>query len=463
MAEESEEEDTTLWKPKLLQSKDSTSWKRRRCCFTKVNELDARRLIDTLMEIKDMIEFDQLILGIHDEETEALFRLERVVLRQFVECFYYPSDFYNKLKPYTLSKRCQTPEDVLAALGAHGHAEVVDKFGFTMPQLIKLSELLFDGELSLRHEKRGVMSAFEATMLVCARLRLGLSKGQEMGRLFGRDPSAVSAFTRFAVKQIVDRFGYTLKFKNMRRFGHKASDWNRALNDKFIAKHGSPLRGRFAMINCFMDGFRMSICAPSVAKDIFFNGMLGSQPNILFLIVTGANGLMLGVSDAMPGCEQDAGAAYASEVQSHLADAGLFACCDAIFPHTQNIKPLPSADQTTIFDQDEKAAISHLRIAVEWCIGEVQEKFQYFRLATRQKMLHTRPPALFRAAVILQNCHRCFEGCNATSYFATERPDIESYLVPDDASDDSDPSDDSDHSDDSDTSDDDDGNNNSDD
>ena len=67
---------------------------------------------------------------------------------------------------------------------------------------------------------------------------------------------------------------------------------------------------------------------------------------------------------------------------------------------------------------------------MEWAIGEVQEKFQYFRMSTRQKLLHTRPPALFRVAAILENCHKCFEGCNANSFFDVDRSDIESYLVP---------------------------------
>ena len=320
---------------------------------------------------------------------------------------------------------------MLKAVGCHEHGQVIDTFGFTGPQLITLSKLLFEDELSLRHEKRGVMNKFEATLLVCARLRLSLSKVQEMGRLFGRDPAALSAFMKLAVDTILSRFGHLIQLENMTRFANKSAEWNQAFNRKYMDHTGGqPMPGRFANVNCLLDGFRMPVAIPSKANDIFVNPVSASTANIAFLLVTGANGLILGVSDAYPGNDQDAKVAHDSLITTHLQNANLTALCDAIFPHTETIRPLPSQNDNIQCTEAERAAASQLRIAVEWSTAEVQEKFQYFRERTKQKVLQTRPAALFRVAVIIQNCRRCLEDSSANNYFEADCPTIESYLVP---------------------------------
>jgi len=83
-----------------------------------------------------------------------------------------------------------------------------------------------------------------------------------------------------------------------------------------------------------------------------------------------------------------------------------------------------------VYTDAEKAAISSLRIAVEWSFGEVEMKYPLVVDHYRCKVLDTMPAAMLRVSVILQNIHRCLEGCNANSYFETDRISLKSYLVP---------------------------------
>ena len=130
----------------------------------------------------------------------------------------------------------------------------------------------------------------------------------------------------------------------MVRYQHKGQAWNAAMNRKFQLRTGSNLYGRYRYINSIIDGYRMPICSPSVAKDIFYNSYVATIPTILFLVVVGVNGMILDISDAYPGCEQDASATYLSQAQTHLHNAGLIALSDSIFPFSESIKPLPSED-----------------------------------------------------------------------------------------------------------------------
>ena len=199
-----------------LEEKASTpkEWKRRRCVLSKVNQREGQEAAKLFFELEDFLEEYELFNladADNDEFYDLLVKAWGETGMQIISCYFFPSDFYNKLKPYTQTKQCQTYDNMLSALGFHGHAQVVDKFGFTKPQLEILSELLFGGEpLSLKHDRRGTMSPFEATLLVCAKLRFATFKGQEIGRLFGRDPSAISAFTRLAIQIIIRRFVVTL-------------------------------------------------------------------------------------------------------------------------------------------------------------------------------------------------------------------------------------------------------------
>jgi len=272
------------------------------------------------------------------------------------------------------------------------------------------------------------MGAEEAALLVCARFRHTMPKLQEIGEFFGRDPAAISDFFRAAVSTIVQRFGYLLDLDKMSQFSDHLQTWHHAFNNKFRDDFGDDLRLRFKDVNVVLDGVRLIGCKATEDNDLLVDP--GNFSNLVFLVIVGGNGLIVGMSQADVGSEQDASVAQKTQLQFHLQQAGMFALCDSIFGLSANIKPLPRRNQLTVFSAAEKAAISTIRISIEWAIGEVEMKYPLVLNHYKCKVLQTLPAMLFKAAMILQNCHRCFEGCNANTYFNTNRIDIHSYLVP---------------------------------
>jgi len=190
-----------------------------------------------------MIGFDQTVASLKALEKELLTRMHA--------CLYYPEETFSRLPRNTFTKNCLTIDSALKHCGSHAHALFVDKFGYTVDQMKEIAPLLFDPNdpLNLTSEKRGYMHHEEATLLVCARFRHSMGKLQEIGMFFGRDPAAISAFTRAAILKIIDRFAHLLELDKMSRFSNHVARWNDAFNTKFRNNFGNDLRLRYSNVN----------------------------------------------------------------------------------------------------------------------------------------------------------------------------------------------------------------------
>lgn len=72
--------------------------------------------------------------------------------------------------------------------------------------------------------------------------------------------------------------------------------------------------------------------------------------------------------------------------------------------------------------------MSKLRICVEWGFGKVLQYFGFLGYKMGMKMGLSPIGAYYITAVLFTNCHTCYYGANASSYFSCPPPTIREYL-----------------------------------
>lgn len=72
--------------------------------------------------------------------------------------------------------------------------------------------------------------------------------------------------------------------------------------------------------------------------------------------------------------------------------------------------------------------MSSVRQCVEWGFGKVVSEFAFLDFKTNQKLLLQDVPTMYKAGVLLTNCHTCLYGSQTSDYFNVAPPRLEDYL-----------------------------------
>lgn len=76
------------------------------------------------------------------------------------------------------------------------------------------------------------------------------------------------------------------------------------------------------------------------------------------------------------------------------------------------------------------AAMSALRISVEWMIGKLYSTCRLLKMKDRNSLLQSNLHRRMVIGIVLTNCHTCLYGSQASMYFRCESPDLAEYTEP---------------------------------
>lgn len=92
------------------------------------------------------------------------------------------------------------------------------------------------------------------------------------------------------------------------------------------------------------------------------------------------------------------------------------------------MKPYGGFSLTAVQEAFNKG-MSSVRQAVEWGFGKVVNEFAFLDFKKNQKLLRQQVGEMYKAAVILTNCHTCMYGSQVSMYFDLEPPHLQTYLT----------------------------------
>lgn len=203
-----------------------------------------------------------------------------------------------------------------------------------------------------------------------------------------------------------------------------------------IFRHGEP-SGR---IWGFIDGTHREICrpGPDVADQTWFYSGYKKKHTIQSQAVATPDGLISSFCGGFEGRTSDWGMWLNSELGSKLEahafnDRGesLYIYGDAAYGLQPNvigsIKAMPGRELTQM-EKTFNNCMSRQRIIVEWAFGKVNQYFGYVDYNKGMKIGLSPVGAYYFVAVLLTNCHTCYNGSNASQYFQCPPPSIEEYL-----------------------------------
>lgn len=93
------------------------------------------------------------------------------------------------------------------------------------------------------------------------------------------------------------------------------------------------------------------------------------------------------------------------------------------------MKPYGGYSLTPVQEAFNKG-MSSVRQAVEWGFGKVVNEFAFLDFKKNQKLLRQQVGEMYKAAVILTNCHTCMYGSQVSMYFDLNPPSLHAYLKP---------------------------------
>lgn len=137
------------------------------------------------------------------------------------------------------------------------------------------------------------------------------------------------------------------------------------------------------------------------------------------MAVTEPGGLIIGLSPAVEGMQNDMVAANRCDLNAYLLASGLKAMTDRGFARRSNVSPFPKKSQEHNFFDYEMKAMAAIRTAGEWPFGQMQLSFPYLVQKWKLKLFHTCPGVWLVTAIIISNCIRLEHGTNNNYWFGT--------------------------------------------
>lgn len=136
--------------------------------------------------------------------------------------------------------------------------------------------------------------------------------------------------------------------------------------------------------------------------------------------MTEPGGLFIGVGPAIEGKQNDQYTANASQLNTHLGNAGLKAMSDKGFSAAEFISAFLKANQVNPYFDAEMRGMSAVRtVGIELPFGQLQTAFPLLVNKWKNKIYQTCPDVWFIVSCILSNCIRIENGCNNNTFFWT--------------------------------------------
>ena len=300
----------------------------------------------------------------------------------------------------------------------------VQMFRFSQDEIRELVILLrLPG--TFQFYNRQTWTGLEGLCVVLRRLAYPNRLG-DLDTVFGRSPTSLSIIFNVSCNFIV-----TTWRRHLEDF-IQAPFFDRALLLRYTHAVGRvcPLQTCFG----FIDGTVRPVCRPSRNQQAFYNGHKRIH-SLKYQTVVGPDGIILHLSGPLEGRRHDSAMLAESGLLaslSHLplAPNGQNFCIygDAAYPLRPQLIVSFLGNHLTAQQQQFNQQMSAARIAVEWGFAKVLKYFAFVDFRKNQKLLLQPVASHYFCAVLLANCHTCFNGNEATSHFTLNPPSIYEYL-----------------------------------
>lgn len=221
-------------------------------------------------------------------------------------------------------------------------------------------------------------------------------------------------------------------------FHTRITDWNQpwltqdAIYTYCAAIHaaGSPLQ------NCwgFVDGTVREMCKPSRNQREVFSGHKRFH-GLKFQSIVTPNGLIVNLYGPIPGRRHDAWLLQESDILGHCEatfndQAGNPLCLfgDSAYPIRNHLLRPYRGVNLTPQQQNFNAAMSSVRMAVEWEFGKIIKLWAFMDFPKNIKLYKSPVGKLYHVAVLLTNFHTCLYGSQTSRHFGVEPPTLEEFL-----------------------------------
>ncbi|KAM7430411.1 hypothetical protein ABFA07_018876 [Porites harrisoni] len=220
---------------------------------------------------------------------------------------------------------------------------------------------------------------------------------------------------------------------------HRLTSWNPQLLDPAslqmycdaISRNGSPLDNCFG----FIDGTVRPVCRPGEQQRVLYNGHKRMHA-LKFQSVVLPSGMIAHMYGPVEGRKHDAGM---------LADSGLLAdlqrnafsltgqplCLygDPAYPLRIHLQcPFRNAVLTPQM-QEFNAAMSALRISVEWLFGDIINYFKFLDFKNNLKVGLSSVGKMYLVGAIIRNAHTCLYHNQTSDFFSVDPPTLQDYFV----------------------------------
>lgn len=191
-----------------------------------------------------------------------------------------------------------------------------------------------------------------------------------------------------------------------------------------------------ALENCwgFVDGTVRQICRPGQNQQVMYNGHKRIHA-LKYQSVTAPNGLIAHLYGPVEGRRHDAymlresGLLDELEARSHDPQGNVLCIYgDPAYPLRPQLQaPFPTINMTA--EQEAfNAAMSRVRISVEWVFGNIINYFKYTDFSKSQRMLLSPCGKAYIVSGLLSNAHTCLYKNITSQYFDLTPPSLEEYF-----------------------------------
>ncbi|XP_072181446.1 uncharacterized protein [Diadema setosum] len=269
-----------------------------------------------------------------------------------------------------------------------------------------------------------VIKGLEALCVMLQRYAYPCRYG-DMVRFYGRSVPQLSMISKWMTNFIFNTHRHLISSLDQ--------DW---LTPPHLAIFANAIYQKGASLNnCwgFVDGTVRPVCRPIQHQRILYNGHKRVHA-LKYQSVTVPNGLIAHLYGPVEGRRHDAyilrqsGLLTELEARSHDQDGNpLCLYGDLAYPLRPQLQaPFPTTNITRL-QENFNAAMTKVRISVEWTFGDIVNHFKYtdFR---KSQVLHSACGKMYIVSGLLTNAHTCLYRNNTSTYFELDPPSLENYF-----------------------------------
>lgn len=281
--------------------------------------------------------------------------------------------------------------------------------------------------LEVRMPQSFSVSGIEGLCILLRRLSYP-NRYSDLESMFGLSRESLSIVSNEIMNIVITNKGHLLNNLVNINFLNQERLRNYAIS---VANKGAPL------VNCwgFIDGTCRAVCRPKRDQEEYFSGHKRHHC-VKYQSVLCPDGIVVSLKGPYTGRRHDAGILRESNLYEELEQVASFNdnekyCLygDCAYPIRELLLcPFPAGRGLTPEQQLFNASMSRVRQAVEWGFGKIAAEFAFVDFKKNQKILLQNIGNMYKTAAILSNCHTCLYGCQTSTYFETNPPNLDEYL-----------------------------------